>query len=218
MSYFSKFATFLILWTFTAMGSDDHWPTKIYQASKRMDHKKTVYCDGVYDLGHYGHARSFAKARETAAEFFNLKEDEIRVLVGVYDNNGHLEEYKRKPAFKLSQRVKQVMSFRDVDAVIENSPTETTEAFMKGYGIDLVVHGDDFSLDQIKTYYKYPYEHGMFATFPYEPGVSTSQIVKETALIAIENLLNSGKILGTERLNLFETYFIIKRAGKIKSV
>ena len=44
------------------------------QVIKKGEGEKIVYCDGVYDLAHYGHAKSYLKAKKCAAKTFGISE------------------------------------------------------------------------------------------------------------------------------------------------
>ncbi len=125
-----------------------------------------VYCDGIFDLPHYGHARSFQKIRTIAAEHFRIAPERIRVLVGI--TGGDLSAYKRIPVMPLDSRVAMTSALRDVDAVIPDAENPITQSFMDKHHIDLVMHGSDFSEEKADYYYGVARQQGKYLSFPYE--------------------------------------------------
>jgi len=156
--------------------------------------EKIVYVDGVFDLAHYGHAKSFAKARAIAAKRFQIPESKVKILVGVSGTDEELKAYKRAPIFTSEQRVQQVMSLKGVDGVVPQSPMYLTDAFMNEEHIDLVMHGDDFTKEKIDKYYGPAVKRGVYASFPYEPGISTSAIIKRATMLTLQELLEKKEL------------------------
>ena len=70
------------------------------------------------------------------------------------------------------------MEGRWVDEVIPNAPWKFDPAWIEKYSIDLVVHGDDYSQEQLEYFYELPLELGRFRTIPYTPGISTTDIIR----------------------------------------
>ena len=153
--------------------------------------EKIVYVDGVYDLAHFGHRASFEKAKQYAAKFFHIPESKVKVLVGV--TGGNLKAYKREPVMSLDERAKQVQSMKGVDAVYKDSPFVTTEAFMNKEGIDLVMHGDDFSTEKAKLYYEAAMKKGRYQSFPRIKGMSSSKLIRRATTLTLEGLLEKSK-------------------------
>lgn len=172
--------------------------------------KKSVYVDGVYDLAHYGHARSFQKARTFAAERFKIPADEIMLIVGVCDNDGNMKAYKRTPVYNLEQRVAQVMSFKGVDEVVANAPMAITNEFIDAHAIDLVMHGDDFDQGKIEKYYAAALQRGIFATFPYEPSISTTDILRRTTVLRLEEISERSDTSEQEREAISQVAQIVR--------
>jgi glycerol-3-phosphate cytidylyltransferase-like family protein len=65
-----------------------------------------------------------------------------------------------------------------VDQVIPNAPWVFNSTWIEKYGIDLVVHGDDYSDEKQREMYKVPIERGIFRTVPYTKGISTTEIIR----------------------------------------
>ena len=67
---------------------------------------------------------------------------------------------------------------RYVDEVLPDAPLGVTRDWIERHAIDLVVHGDDFSDEQLDSQYRAPIDMGIFRTVPYTRGISTSEIIR----------------------------------------
>ncbi len=126
-----------------------------------------VYADMVADLFHYGHMAFLRQARV-------LGDYLIVGLCADEDAAG----YKRQPILSMEERMASVAGCRYVDKVLPNAPLRVDRAWIAQHDIDLVVHGDDFSAEQLADFYKVPMEMGIFRTVPYTPSISTSEIIR----------------------------------------
>jgi len=126
-----------------------------------------VYADMVADLFHYGHAEFLRRAREFGDE----------MVVGIH-SDATVSSYKRPPFLTMEERIAAVASCRYVDEVIPDAPLVVTAPWIEHHRLDLVVHGDDFSEQELAAYYGIPRELGIFRTVTYTPGISTSEIVR----------------------------------------
>ncbi len=154
--------------------------------------KKRVWVDGIYDLAHYGHQRSFEKARTIAAEQFGISPEQIYLIAGVC--GGDIKAYKREPVMTLEQRVNQVKSFKGVDEVVPDASITFDERYIDEYKLDLVMHGDDFSQEKAEKYYGAAIARGKFKTYPYEDGISTTHLINRAAKTKLEALLDDPGI------------------------
>lgn len=77
----------------------------------------------------------------------------------------------------VSDRIAVVASCRYVDRVIPDAPTCPTPSFLDSHGIDVVVHGGDYSQAEIETYYGAILRTHRLIVVPYTPGISTSDII-----------------------------------------
>lgn len=171
---------------------------------------QTVFVDGIYDLAHYGHQKSFSKARKIAAEHFNVPEQDIRLIVGVC--GGDIKSYKRETVLTLEQRVAQISSFKGVDQVIPDTPLVFDDSYIEEYKIDLVMHGDDYTQEKIEKYYPGPLKRGIFKTFPYEPGISTTQILKTATERTLETMLEKNSYSCEETENMRKVINLLKQS------
>lgn len=129
-----------------------------------------VYVDMVADLFHYGHVEFFKKARELGDYLMvGIHADDVLVSHG----------YKKgKPILTMEERVKSVAGCRHVDEALPNAPFVVERVWIEEHDINLVVHGDDFTREQIEYFYKVPIEMGIFRTVPYTKGISTTEIIR----------------------------------------
>ena len=79
---------------------------------------------------------------------------------------------------KMEERVASVAGCRYVDEVVSDAPWIIDAAWIEMHKIDLVVHGDDYSQEQVEALYKVPISMGIFRTVPYTPTISTTEIIR----------------------------------------
>ena len=125
-----------------------------------------VYVDMVADLFHRGHIELLKKAR---AEGDYL-------IVGIHSDE-EVTPYKRKPIMNTKERMAAVAASGLADELIENAPLHITEEYLKLHKIDLVVHGDDISAENMEKMYGVPIKLGKFKLLPYTQGISTSELL-----------------------------------------
>ena len=61
---------------------------------------------------------------------------------------------------------------------VSMATVEDIIAWIEEHKIGIVVHGDDYSLEQIEHIYKIPISMGIFRTVPYTPTISTTEIIR----------------------------------------
>ncbi|KAL6763434.1 hypothetical protein V8C86DRAFT_2495052 [Haematococcus lacustris] len=93
----------------------------------------TVYCDGIFDMFHLGHARALEQAKQL---FPNT-----RLLVGVC-SDAVTHAYKGKTVMNEKERYESVRHCKWVDEVIEDAPWVITPDFLDRHNIDFVAHDD----------------------------------------------------------------------------
>ncbi len=126
-----------------------------------------VYADMVADLFHYGHVEFLRQVSALGGY----------VLVGI-NADDVVAAHKRRPIQTMEERVASVAACRYVNEVIPNAPWIFDPTWIQMYGIDLVVHGDDYSDEQQRFFYKVPIEMGIFRMAAYTKGISTTEIIR----------------------------------------
>ena len=121
----------------------------------------------VADLFHYGHVEFLKQAHALGDH----------LLVGI-SSDETVQANKRSPILTMEERVASVAGCRYVDEVVPNAPWVIDAAWIEKHGIDLVVHGDDYSQEQIEHIYNVPISMGIFRTVPYTPAISTTEIIR----------------------------------------
>ncbi len=106
------------------------------------------------------------------------------LVVGVH-NDDDCEWYKRRPILAMAERVALVGACRYVDTVVPDAPVVVTEDWLSCHGIDLVVHGDDMSAEELQSWYPAPSELGILRLVPYTRGIS-SRALEERVVRARE--------------------------------
>jgi choline-phosphate cytidylyltransferase len=96
-----------------------------------------VYADGIYDLFHYGHARSLEQIK---IELF--EGEKVHLIVGCCSDE---VTHARKGQTVLTdwERYESLRHCRWVDEVVKDAPWELTEEFLTAQRIDCVVHDND---------------------------------------------------------------------------
>jgi len=126
-----------------------------------------VYADGIYDLFHYGHARSLEQIKN---ELFTGGE-KVHLIVGCCSDE---VTHNRKGHTVLAdwERYESLRHCRWVDEVIKDAPWDLTEEFLTKHRIDWVVHDDEgqYSYDLVKSL-------GKFKRTTRTPTVSSTDII-----------------------------------------
>ena len=132
-----------------------------------------VYVDMVADLFHYGHVELLRQARALGDY----------LLVGIHSDEAVLA-HKRKTILTMEERVACVAGCRYVDEVLPNAPWVTDRDWIAKHNINLVVHGSDYSQEDLNKTHAAAIEMGILRTVDYTPGISTTDIIqrcKDTA-------------------------------------
>ncbi|KAM8723753.1 LOW QUALITY PROTEIN: ethanolamine-phosphate cytidylyltransferase-like [Acanthopagrus schlegelii] len=94
-----------------------------------------VWCDGCYDMVHYGHSNQLRQAKAMGDY----------LIVGVHTDS-EIARHKGPPVFTQAERYKMVRAIKWVDEVVEGAPYVTTLGTLDKYNCDFCVHGDDITL------------------------------------------------------------------------
>lgn len=128
-----------------------------------------IYCDGIYDLFHYGHSRSLEQAKHLFPNTY--------LLVGVC-NDADTHRRKGRTVFNEAERAESIRHCRWVDEVIENAPWTVNDAFIREHRIDFVAHDDlPYGSEGTADVYAHLKAAGQFIATRRTSGISTSDII-----------------------------------------
>ncbi|KHN82689.1 Ethanolamine-phosphate cytidylyltransferase [Toxocara canis] len=132
-----------------------------------------VWCDGCYDMVHFGHANQLRQAKQ----FGNY------LIVGVHTDD-EITLHKGPPVFSEEERYRMVRGIKWVDEVIEGAPYVTTVATLDKYDCDFCVHGNDITLtaEGVDTYAEVK-KCGRYKECQRTAGVSTTDLVGRMLLL-----------------------------------
>ncbi|KAI8393693.1 uncharacterized protein BYT42DRAFT_551922 [Radiomyces spectabilis] len=168
-----------------------------------------VYCDGIYDMFHFGHA----KALEQAKRAFN----DVYLLVGVC-NDEVTHRRKGKTVMTDAERYEAVRHCKWVDEVIENAPWVVTQEFLDKHQIDYVAHdAEPYKSAESGDVYSFVKAQGKFLPTQRTDGVSTSDLI--TRIVRNYNVYlrrNLERGVSAEELNI--SYFKEQQVWMTKSI
>ncbi|KAL8031194.1 hypothetical protein ABFX02_13G009000 [Erythranthe guttata] len=135
------------------------------------DRPVRVYADGIYDLFHFGHARSLEQAKKSFPNTY--------LLVGCC-NDEVTHKFKGKTVMTESERYESLRHCKWVDEVIPDAPWVINQEFLDTHRIDFVAHD---SLPYADTsgagndVYEFVKAVGRFKETKRTDGISTSDII-----------------------------------------
>ena len=94
-----------------------------------------VWCDGCYDIMHFGHANQLRQAKAMGDY----------LIVGVHSDE-EVQRNKGPPVLTEQERYKMVRSVKWVDEVVEAAPYTTELETLEKHDAEFCVHGDDITL------------------------------------------------------------------------
>ncbi|KAJ3661208.1 hypothetical protein Zmor_005616 [Zophobas morio] len=133
-----------------------------------------VWCDGCYDLVHFGHANSLRQAKALGDH----------LVVGIHTDE-EVTKHKGPPVFTFEERCKMISAIKWVDEVVEGSPYVTDLEILNEHACDFCCHGDDITLTDAgeDTYHKIK-EAGRYREVQRTPGISTTGLVDRILAVA----------------------------------
>ncbi|KDP30164.1 hypothetical protein JCGZ_18197 [Jatropha curcas] len=144
---------------------------KVKTADPPEDRPVRVYADGIYDLFHFGHARSLEQAKKLFPNTY--------LLVGCC-NDEITRKYKGKTVMTDQERYESLRHCRWVDEVIPDAPWVLTPEFLDKHQIDYVAHDSLPYADATgagKDVYEFVKAIGKFKETKRTDGISTSDII-----------------------------------------
>ncbi|TMW49690.1 hypothetical protein DOY81_005228 [Sarcophaga bullata] len=132
-----------------------------------------VWCDGCYDMVHFGHANSLRQAKALGD----------KVIVGIHTDE-EIEKHKGPPVFTEEERVKMVKGIKWVDEVVLGAPYVTTLEVLDEHNCDFCVHGDDITMtaEGVDTYHLVK-KANRYKEVKRTAGVSTTDLVGRMLLL-----------------------------------
>ncbi|CAD5220712.1 unnamed protein product [Bursaphelenchus okinawaensis] len=132
-----------------------------------------VWCDGCYDMVHFGHANHLRQAKAMGA----------KLIAGVHTDRD-IEYNKGPPVFNEQERYKMVAAIRWVDQVVAGAPYVTTVETLNQHDCDFCVHGDDVTLTaEGEDTYAEVKRLRRYRECKRTPGVSTTDLVGRMLLL-----------------------------------
>lgn len=133
----------------------------------KMEYYDRVWCDGCYDMMHFGHANSLRQAKEHCDY----------LVVGVHSDE-EIRKNKGEPVMKEQERYDMVRACKWVDEVVEGAPYVTQLDVLDKYGCKMCGHGDDITTDADgNDTYQAIKDAGRYLEVKRTQGVSTTDLV-----------------------------------------
>ncbi|CAG8653871.1 19051_t:CDS:2 [Gigaspora margarita] len=133
------------------------------------DRPVRIYCDGIYDVFHFGHAKSLEQAKKSFPHVY--------LLVGVCDDET-TNKKKGKTVLNERERAESLRHCKWVDEVIEHAPWIVDQEFLDKHNIDYVAHDDlPYASGDTDDVYAFVKEQGRFLPTQRTDGISTSDII-----------------------------------------
>jgi glycerol-3-phosphate cytidylyltransferase len=125
---------------------------------------KTILTFGTYDLLHVGHVRLLARAMELGD----------RLVVGVSSDQLNFTKKHKYPEFSQDERMEIISMIKGVDEVFLEESLELKDLYIKKYGADILVMGDDWrgKFDHYSSICEVTY-------LPRTPSISTTAIIEK---------------------------------------
>lgn len=125
---------------------------------------RTVITFGTFDVFHVGHLRILERAGEHGD----------RLVVGVSTDALNASKKGRLPVYSESERIEIVAALRCVDKVFFEESLEQKGEYIRAYGADVLVMGDDWEgrFDDLSQLCEIVY-------LPRTPAISTTEVIEK---------------------------------------
>ncbi|XP_003742758.1 ethanolamine-phosphate cytidylyltransferase isoform X2 [Galendromus occidentalis] len=148
-----------------------------------------VWCDGCYDMVHFGHANQLRQAKAMGDY----------LIVGVHTDE-EIIAHKGPPVFNQEERYKMVRAIKWVDEVVEGAPYITSVETLDKYDCQFCVHGDDLTMDSTgQDTYRYVKQGGRYRECKRTAGVSTTDLVGRMLLMTKQHHNLGAQEYGVDR-------------------
>jgi choline-phosphate cytidylyltransferase len=127
-----------------------------------------IYCDGVYDLFHYGHARLFENIKKAHPD--------CQIIAGICSNQDIIK-YKGIPVTTELERREVIKRCKWVDEVISPCPWKATVSYLKENNLDFLAHDNEYLKPNEPDFFQDIKDAGIFLATPRTNSVSTSEII-----------------------------------------
>eukprot|EP00794_Sanderia_malayensis_P014086 gene14086-15557_t len=136
-----------------------------------------VWCDGCYDMVHFGHANQLRQAKAMGDY----------LVVGIHSDD-EVTRNKGPPVFNEKERYKMVRGIKWVDEIVTGAPYVTQVEILDKYDCDFCVHGDDITTTaEGKDTYEIVKSAGRYKECRRTEGVSTTNLVGRMLLMTKEH-------------------------------
>ncbi|KAI8144293.1 cytidylyltransferase-domain-containing protein [Fennellomyces sp. T-0311] len=133
------------------------------------DRPVRIYCDGIYDMFHFGHAKALEQAKKAFPDVY--------LMVGVC-NDVETHKRKGKTVMKDTERYEAVRHCCWVDQVIPDAPWIVTQEFIDAHQIDYVAHdAEPYQSTESGDVYAFVKAQGKFLPTQRTDGISTSDLI-----------------------------------------
>ncbi|KAL5739600.1 hypothetical protein ACOSP7_028491 [Xanthoceras sorbifolium] len=155
------------------MNNNKSCQTQSHTVSRSIptDRPVRIYADGIYDLFHFGHARSLEQAKKLVPNTY--------LLVGCCSDE-ITHKYKGKTVMTEEERYESLRHCKWVDEVIPDAPWVVTQEFLDKHNIDYVAHDSLPYADASgagNDVYEFVKAAGRFLETKRTDGISTSDII-----------------------------------------
>ncbi|CAI5756812.1 unnamed protein product [Candida verbasci] len=162
-----------------------------------------IWVDGCFDFAHHGHAGAMLQARQLGKELY----------VGVHSDEEILNN-KGPPVMTMDERMTAVNACKWSTKAIENAPYVTEPEFIKSYGCQYVVHGDDITTDKDgNDCYQEVKDLGIFLVVKRTPNISTTDLVGRMLLMTkehhysnLDTKIGYENLIQKDNVSRFENY------------
>ncbi|VVC40311.1 Rossmann-like alpha/beta/alpha sandwich fold,Cytidyltransferase-like domain [Cinara cedri] len=157
--------------------------------SERVNKPIRVWCDGCFDMVHFGHANSLRQAKALGHY----------LVVGIHTDE-EITKHKGPPVFTEKERYKMVKAIKWVDEVVEGAPYVTNLETLDQHNCDFCVHGDDITVtaDGVDTYHLVK-NANRYKEVKRTEGISTTDVVSRMLTMTRQHFYKGDKEYTVEK-------------------